>query len=262
MSFVTDEGNKKTSNRLPYNWTQHSLIAHAAGEIDGMVYTNSLEAFEASYQKGHRLFEIDLAITADEKLVVRHGWQDTYGQPFNPEEGPLSYDAFMKSLYFEQYTPLDFEAVLELIERHEDAYLILDGKVSSVAETRKLYRKVEAALEKTKKVLMDRLIPQLFYEEDIKVFRQIGFKDLIYVVGREDYTPESVTDFCKEHNIRVVSLSKSRTNKEFVKVLETNNIDVYMYTFNNIEKMEPYMDMGVRGFFTDLLSPGKRKSAE
>ncbi|WP_181313594.1 glycerophosphodiester phosphodiesterase family protein [Planomicrobium soli] len=262
MSFAIDEGNKKISNRLPYNWTQHSLIAHAAGGIDGMVYTNSLEAFEASYQKGHRLFEIDLAITADGELIARHGWENTYGQHFNPEEGPLSYDHFMKSLYFEQYTPLDFNAVLELMERHQDAYLILDGKVSSVAETRELYRKVEAALEKTKKGLMDRLIPQLFYEGDIEVFRQLGFQDLIYVVGREDYTPESVAVFCKEHDIRVVSLSRSRTNEEFVKTLKTNQIDVYMYTFNDMEKMEPYMDMGVRGFFTDMLSPGKRKSAE
>ena len=49
-------------------------MAHALGGIDGENYTNSKEALESSYNKGIRLFEVDINLTADDKLVCVHGW--------------------------------------------------------------------------------------------------------------------------------------------------------------------------------------------
>jgi len=41
------------------------IIAHAAGAVNGRTYTNSLEAFEYNYAKGHRFFEVDFSWTSD-----------------------------------------------------------------------------------------------------------------------------------------------------------------------------------------------------
>ncbi|MDN7241741.1 glycerophosphodiester phosphodiesterase family protein [Planococcus sp. N028] len=259
MSFVTDVNKEKRRKQKPYDWTEYALIAHAAGQIDGEVYTNSLEAFETSYKNGHRLFEIDLSITADGKLVARHGWDALHGQNFNKEEGPLTYKEFMEVPYYGKYTPMDFDALLELLEKYKDIHIVLDGKVSSVKDTEVVYGKVRKALDKSNQKIVGRLIPQMFYKEDLAVIRGLGFQDVIYVVGREEYSPESTAKFCAEHGIGVVSLSGKRTNAEFVQELTHHNIEVYMYTFNEIEKMKPYIKMGVKGFFTDTVLPHDMK---
>lgn len=46
-------------------WTDHTLVAHALGENGDKSYTNSYEAFIANYEKGQRLFEVDLQMTSD-----------------------------------------------------------------------------------------------------------------------------------------------------------------------------------------------------
>lgn len=256
MSFAINKN--KSQIRKSSSWTENILIAHAGGAIEGKVYTNSLEAFEESYKNGHRLFEMDLSFTSDNKLIARHGWNDLYGQEFSNNELP-TYEEFMASLYYGKYTPIDFGAILDLMRKYEDIHLILDGKVSSVEDTKLLYGEVEKELEKADQSMAKRLIPQMFYEKDIEVLHNLGFQDVIYVVGREEYSPVSIARFCMEHDIRAVSLSGSRTTEEFVQELTNHQIYVYMYTYNDIEKMKPYLQMGVNGFFTDLVRPSDLK---
>ncbi|MDR1388703.1 MAG: hypothetical protein LBJ31_01825 [Treponema sp.] len=55
------------------------LIAHAGGALFGaggetLTYTNSLEAVEQNYMRGHRVFEIDFSLTKDGKLAAVHDW--------------------------------------------------------------------------------------------------------------------------------------------------------------------------------------------
>src|SRR5210317_451008 len=50
------------------------FIAHAGGSLNGQKYTNSLEALNLNYQKGHRFFEVDFSWTSDEGLVAIHDW--------------------------------------------------------------------------------------------------------------------------------------------------------------------------------------------
>ena len=49
-----------------------NIIMHAMGGIDGNDYTNSLEAFERHYARGRRVFEVDFALTNDNKVVAKH----------------------------------------------------------------------------------------------------------------------------------------------------------------------------------------------
>lgn len=42
--------------------------------VDGKAYTNSLEALQSNLAAGHRIFEVDLAITSDGKVVCLHDW--------------------------------------------------------------------------------------------------------------------------------------------------------------------------------------------
>lgn len=236
----------------PYSWTKHKLIAHAGGGIDDKIYTNSLDAFKENYQKGFRLFEFDIAITSDNKLVARHGWEDDIGQGLK-NKGPLKYQEFMNTLYYDQYQPMDFEMILELLEKHPDLFVILDGKVTSPEDVEILYKRIGEVVEGINNEVLSRIIPQMFYKSDLEIIRQYGFHDVLYVVGREDYTPDSLAEFCVQNDIGVVSLSAGRTNEEIVQMLNGKGIKSYTYTLNDIEEMSSFLEIGVNGFFTDFI---------
>lgn len=208
------------------DWTKYSLIAHAGGGIDDEVYTNSREAMKNSYKQGFRLFEFDIATTSDEKLVARHTWDESLGQ--NIEGGqPIPYQIFMKDLYFDKFHPLDFKQIIRFMATHPKAYVILDGKVESPEDVTTLYKKINSALKWTPKFIKNRLIPQMFYKSDISTIRGYGFKNVLYVVGREPYTAASLSKFCKENNIEAVSLSVYRSNPVIVKTLAESKIKSY-----------------------------------
>ncbi len=50
------------------------LIAHAGGGINGLKYTNSLEAMEQSIEHGFKMIELDLLISSDRRIVAVHDW--------------------------------------------------------------------------------------------------------------------------------------------------------------------------------------------
>lgn len=236
-----------------YQWTENKLISHAAGSIDGKSYTNSKNAFKRSYTNGHRLFEIDVSVTSDGKLVARHGWEDDLYQHLNNNQLPVNYKKFMNSYYYNKYKPMDFEDILTILKENKDVYIILDGKVESPKDVEKLYKKINEQTKNLKSNYKKRLIPQMFYKQDLSILRNYGFHDVVYVVGREKFTPESLTKFCDANDIRVVSLSRNRTTEKLVKALDKKNIKCYMYTLNNKTEMKKYLDIGVHGFFTDFV---------
>ena len=52
------------------------LIAHAGGEIDGYVYTNSLEALQQAASRGYRFIELDLLCACCSALMGRFQQDD------------------------------------------------------------------------------------------------------------------------------------------------------------------------------------------
>ncbi|MFJ8258645.1 phosphatidylinositol-specific phospholipase C/glycerophosphodiester phosphodiesterase family protein [Peribacillus asahii] len=258
LSFITGCSNFEKKD----HWTQSSLIAHAAGGINGLEYTNSLEAFHRSYEKGFRLIEVDVSITEDGRLVARHGWDEDYGQNLSNKGEPITYKKFMSSPIHGKYTPMDFGKLLDLMEKYKDVYVIIDGKTTSVEATKRLYKKIGNQVADLDTQILNRLIPQMFYEADLEIIRSYGFQDVLYVIGREEYTPDSIARYCQENNIPAVSLSAKRTTDELIDALAKYNIVAYMYTFNDLEVMKTYYAKGIQGFFTDFTEPADIKDVK
>ena len=74
----------------PAAYPNAPLVAHAMGQIDDRTGTNSLEAFQANYAKGYRLFECDLAMTSDSRVVLRHDWSAGVQEGVDPEHIPTA----------------------------------------------------------------------------------------------------------------------------------------------------------------------------
>ncbi|MGD7044704.1 glycerophosphodiester phosphodiesterase family protein [Jeotgalibacillus proteolyticus] len=245
-----------------FAWTKHKLIAHAAGGIKGKDYTNSEQAFRNSYSNGYKLIEIDLSLTSDGHLVARHGWDETYGQEFKPKNKALSYNKFIKLPYYLHYTPLDFERVIKLMEKHPEIYVLLDGKGTSSKDTEKLYKQVGEKIKDVDQRIVERLIPQMYYRDDIDIIRSYGFEDVLYIVGRENHPPESILAFCQKHDLRAVGISKARVNESLVEMLYKKGIVTYVYTINDLDEMYTFFEIDVHGFYTDYVIPEEIEELE
>lgn len=111
---------------LTYKKDTLRFIAHAGGRIDGKKYTNSKEALDLSYQKGFRLFELDIVKTKDGKYVAAHDWKHWSKATNFKGALPPSYSEFMRFKIFEKYTPLDMDSINDWFAIHKDAILITD----------------------------------------------------------------------------------------------------------------------------------------
>lgn len=95
-------------------------IAHAAGALDGVPYTNSVTALDQNLSRGRKVFEVDFQFTSDNHLVLNHDWDDFDGQP-------LSHAAFMTQEL--AYTPTDLPLFLNWLKTHcPECRVITDAK--------------------------------------------------------------------------------------------------------------------------------------
>ncbi len=102
------------------------FIAHAGGMVDGLRYTNSLEALEASYARGFKLFELDIIKTADNKFVAAHDWRSWAKTHSYKGPTPVSLEEFKKHKIKGKYTPLTMENINAWFSSHTDAILVSD----------------------------------------------------------------------------------------------------------------------------------------
>ncbi len=103
------------------------FIAHAGGAIGSDRYTNSMDALDASYARGFRLFELDIGETSDGCLVAVHDWP-TWARRCPDYHGPVppTRAAFKEHKILGRYQPMDMADINAWFERHPDAVLVTD----------------------------------------------------------------------------------------------------------------------------------------
>jgi glycerophosphoryl diester phosphodiesterase len=242
-------------------YEEYFYIAHACGGIDDLSYTNSMEAFVYNYNLGHRVFEIDLALTADEELVAIHNWEnqtieEIFGvqRDFDKENMALTKNEFIELSEDQKYTPLLYEDVLDLLEEYPDAYIVLDTKESEEEIVQKQYDIIVKNAMKRDHII-ERMIPQIYNEEMYDVImNEYSWDTLIYTMyGLLEFEPEEVISFCEKENIDVVTTFPSRADKAFVEALKEQGVKIYMHTFNTREEVNEAIQLGADGIYTDFL---------
>lgn len=234
------------------------VIAHGMGAVnlEGQYY-NSLEAFQASYAAGIRVFEVDLRLTRDGKAVLTHGWADTYAIPTleeflsTPVQGPNG----------EQHTPLSFRKLLNLMAQYPDICVITDSKYTDPEMIALEFSSMLADAEDLELTgLFDRMIIQL-YNRDMRqcLDALYPFPHFIYTLYPEGQpNSDSFRDlaaYCAETGVMGITMLNSWWNDSFAAAAKEYGVKVYVHTENDLDAARSFLERGVSGVYTDRLTP-------
>ena len=211
-------------------------IAHAGGALDGMPYTNSLEALDASYAAGFRWFEMDFLRTADGAVACRHDWRDFGG-------AAPTLAALRAAL---PYTPADAQSLARWLSDHADATLVTDVKE---ADQRPVLADLRAA-----GIDPARTVVQLFSPAEDRAVAALGYPRRSLILYRTRARARTLEAFARA--ARPVAIAQSLAETRAGERLRGVAAPFWTYTVNAPRDAAHLARLGCAGIFTDRLRPG------
>jgi glycerophosphoryl diester phosphodiesterase len=152
---------------LATSYNPYGFVAHAMGSVNGLLYSNSLEAFQRNLGRGFRVFECDHVLLADGTALVAHdGLEANYGldKPFQQ----ATWAELAGHRYRGQLTILRSQDVLQLLADHPDVYMIPDPKYAR-PEIYRAYVRQATAMGRLD--LLERVIPHVADQAELDALR-------------------------------------------------------------------------------------------
>lgn len=238
------------------------MISHAMGGIDGHSYSNCLEGFLENYEEGHRIFEVDMELTSDNKIVLWHDWKRQFCSKYREGRTP-TYAEFMGSRIYDEYTPMDLEGLLKLMDQYPDVRIITDSKHSSSTIVKKQFKAiVSTANQLGIPEVLDRFIVELYTKDMYRVVEEIHhFPEYILtlykLLGKAPSKSrlQDLASFCKKKGINTIAMYAKWWNPKYKGYVKSYGVDLALYTVNDPDDAEDYFDEGVNALFTDFLPP-------
>lgn len=216
----------KTEHYNTYIQDTSRFIAHAGGAVDKQTYTNSLEALNLNYNKGFRLFELDIRKTNDNKFVAVHYWEEWAEKTGFKGSLPPSHQEFLENRLQPEFTPLDMDSINQWFKTHNDAILVTDKINTPRAFSNNFIDK-------------NRLIMELFTWEAVKEGIACNIKSAMPSQRvLMDLGPDVVVKF-KAHGVTDVAVSRYNLAQEIdlIKELKQNGIKVYLYNIGDYKEI-------------------------
>ena len=208
-------------------WYTYHSIAHAMGGLDGKDYLNSIDGFYPAYQKGYRVFEMDILLTKDNVAIGKHQWGWKLSDPTGKKGDPVSYRKFKNTKIYGKYTPTSFLDVLNLMEKYPDFYLMTDSKSTEPADAKKEFNVlVQTAKKVGKEDLLDRVIVQVYNQRMYWAVKSVHpFKHFVYTTYKQpDAAFYKVVKFCKQNGIEAITSPKNDINDYRMELLAKQGI--------------------------------------
>jgi len=199
---------------------RNRFIAHAGGMIDGEIYTNSLEALNQNYQKGFRLFELDILKTSDRTYVANHSWKD-WDSVNNVQNYVPTHEEFMKKKIFHRFTPLDLNNINQWFKQHPDAFLITD-KVNNPKDFA------------TQFIDKNRLMMEVFDLTAVDEAHEVGITPMLnwdVFLGKND---DEILETIQKHHITYLTASRKQIaeHKNIFLKIKDKGVRIYLFHVN------------------------------
>lgn len=262
ITATTNGLEAKLSLKVRKTASKNYMISHAMGGIDGYDYSNCLEGFLENYEEGHRIFEVDIEITSDNKMVLWHDWGRQFCSKYKKGRKP-THAEFMNSKIFDEYTPMDIESLLRLMDKYPDVRIVTDSKYDKTSTVKKQFKTIVSTAKKLGMAdVLDRFVVELYDKDMFKTVDNIyHFKEYmitLYKAYKKAPTKTqllSVAKFCKKNDISTIAMYAKWWKPKYAKYVEPYGLDLALYTVNSASDARDYFDDGVTALFTDFLPP-------
>ena len=245
---VADDGENITiENKISFNVPHAKYIAHAGGKVDGMRLTNSKEAIENSYRKGHSLIELDMHWSKDGELLLLHDWGNFAKFIDAPEVKIYTAEEFISFKINGKLTPMTLDQLVTWLDNNHGVYIVTDIKTNNL-------RALKLIKDKYPK-LQNRFIPQIYNFEQYDPVNDMGYDNIIMTTYDSNYNNNQILDFAKSNKLFAVTMPTDRARTNLPTLLKNENIFTYTHTINTEESVKDLQKYNVRGFYSDSLMP-------
>jgi glycerophosphoryl diester phosphodiesterase len=158
---------------------------------------------------------------------------------------------FRKSKIYGKYTPLDLHDLIRIMDLHPDIRIIIDTK----GDLTYMFSKFKNAVIKVNPDIMNRIVPQMYFENDYyRLMKIYPFREIIYTLYLSDASDLEVADFIKnKQEIKAVTVNMKRFTSRLAKLLNGMGKHVFVNTINYSWQVRLFSYLGAYGFYTDNL---------
>lgn len=222
---------------------QGILIAHACGQIDGISYTNSMEALAQSQVGGHRFFEIDMIETEDHHIIGGHDWE--HFAAITKGNGRTHEQARDYRIY-DMYTVMDGAKIAHFFKKYPKNYLVSD-KLNNFQLMKTIFP-----------FFADRLLIEVFSIKNYHRALREGFKYPMLCIWNEEQL-KNYDPLLKLNTISMITCPIELLQKipEQLRRLHQRGVNIFVFTSNDPAFIKKYLGNTVTGFYTDSVLPGE-----
>ncbi|MDD6628162.1 MAG: hypothetical protein PUF03_07925 [Lachnospiraceae bacterium] len=218
-------------------WSKESLEGftfgvHALGAINGITFTNSLDAFLLWYKNGIKMFEVDIERTDDGEYVACHIFKKNIFEQMELSNVPsvCTKEWFLEQKLYPKSTSglntLDLEGLFKLLRQYSDCMIMIDPKVYSYDLTKELLVKIEGYINEYN-IDGKRIVFELYNRDMIEAISQ--FENMVQF------------QYCIDDEIQMGTSSEIRALPLEVQleILRQNEIHIISYPWKfAVERLE------------------------
>ena len=213
-------------------------IAHAGGEINSHIYTNSLESVIYSLEKGLVFVELDLRVL-DQQLVAIHD-NETFKNMTglsSDEVTNLSHQKYSHLLYFQKYHPITTSIINELMTDNDKMILVTD-KINNYTAL------------KEKLPFQNRMIIEAFNQKDYDIAKAATFPYVAFSITTVNDIP-----YVLYKEIPIVTLPRKILENYplIIRNLHKKGVTILVYRSNEPEFFEKHHGSHFSLLYTDSL---------
>ena len=247
------------------DWKRILTAAALGGKNSQFAGMNSPDTVLEKYNSGSRLFETDLKLTSDKKLVCVNGWTKNtlrkLGQPASEQQGfanGMKYEQFIGSSYYDgHYRTMDWDMLVSYITELEDAHFILDIRNSTNEQMIQIKNIINRDLMKNT-FLRRRLILRIMKREEYDIIRDMGLEIMYDIPSKAEMMDLSINDqdiesMCRNEEISWISIRRSLCCPELVKKIKAYGKKTGLFSCNKVSEIKEWLLLGVDIIGTDYL---------
>ncbi len=201
---------------------------------------NSRRTFEEGRRRGFRIFEIDISITTDGRLISYHG--DSV-----EELEHLNWRRYQEIMAAKGIEPLEFSEVVGWARDHPDVRFVLDVK----NKFNDAYRMMRAAIGTP--ALGQSFIPQVYFFDQLPQFRADHFfAGEIFTSYRTRMRTATILQSAERLGVKAVTLTRERADS-----LDKMppSIAILTHPVEDAFEAAHFKAIGIRGIYTSYITP-------